>query len=351
MAARLRSRALQRGEALGTHASVKRNIIKLEQGEILYPRTRLWRELLCEDTGLSHIELFGNTAPERPDLDTFRLVSHKFVPTFVGAEYARDLANADSTHDCVTAHTACSTQQVHYPGADEAALYVYPFGVALFHIVETVEFPTVCALARWRETSYEDALSWAGKYLSRPGRAFASASYVFSVYVLAESIWSADALPTAMRLISMPEVMFGSDPTESNAEAVEAALLRDDFAHPDIVEYGVMGVSIGYASWSSISYYPLVAKRALSANELAEVEVLTQAVWCYCRELLDEVEAGRDPVVPDEYGWRYLRAMKSKALSPGAQESTQRLSMRRAVYETSHLGDQLSSAIECLRHT
>lgn len=344
MAARLRSSAAARNEPLGTHSSVKRHIIRIEKGQIPTPG-KLWRELISEDTGLNQIELFGNLTVEEPDLDAFTLISHKFVPTFIGADAVAQMAERCQMTPADD-DLACHHETVHYPGAETAKLYTYPFGVTLYHIVERVSFPTVAALARWREKSYNDALDWASKDLSDRGCSVDTAGYVLSAYCLTESIWSGDDLPTAMRLISMPEVIFGSS---GNAEAVEQSLLRQDFTHPDIVEYGVMGVSIGCASWSSVSYFPLMPEQALCPDALVTVELQTQAVWCYCREILDQVEAQRDPVVRDEYGWRYLRAIKSRAMSPGSQEPTQQFTMKRAVYNTSRVGEQLDAAIEFLR--
>ena len=132
-------------------------------------------------------------------------------------------------------------------------------------------------------------------------------------------------------------------------EAVEKSLLRDGFEHPEIVDYGVMGIAIGCASWSAVAYHALAPARALDEAAHVDVQLRTQAMWCYSRSILDQVEDGQDPAVPEGFGWRYLRAMRSKAVSPGAQESIQSLSMRRAIFATSHLDDQLASAIECLK--
>ncbi|MCA1702631.1 MAG: hypothetical protein LC808_04935, partial [Actinobacteria bacterium] len=64
-----------------------------------------------------------------------------------------------------------------------------------------------------------------------------------------------------------------------------------------------------------------------------------------------EFEQGRDPLVPDQWGWRYLRAVRSRLINPRPRESGQHRSMREAILETSVLVDQLDQAIEALRDT
>lgn len=119
--------------------------------------------------------------------------------------------------------------------------------------------------------------------------------------------------------------------------------------HPDIRSFGVAGTSSGYASWSGVLYHAQSASRALSEGELVNYELALQSAWAYCAHLNDQVEQGRDPHVPDEWGWRYLRAMRCRLANPRPQEPGQHRSMREAILETSGLISQLDQAIETLR--
>lgn len=350
VAARLCAAATRRQVQLPDPANVKRHYQRIETGKVGTP-TEPYLSLICETMGRSPLELFGRLDPDSSAAETFSIRSHKFVPTFIGADNVA-AAREHFAADAVDHDMACAGAEVDY-GDSSATLYLFPFGVALFHVIEDLAFESVAGVARWRRTSYEDALEWAGEALTRAVERPVEAGYVFSFYWIGNTMWSSDVLLSAMRLLSMPEVIFSDQgPLEaqlSNAEAVERSLLRDGFEHPEIVDYGIMGISIGCASWSAVAYHALAPARALDETTHVEVELRTQAVWCYCRAIHDQVEDGQDPDVPDGYGWRYLRAMRSKAISPGAQEPTQSLSMRRAIFATSHLDDQLTSAIECLR--
>jgi hypothetical protein len=80
-------------------------------------------------------------------------------------------------------------------------------------------------------------------------------------------------------------------------------------------------------------------------------ELLVQAIWCYTHEILRQVEAGQDPVVPVEYGWRFLRGVRSRLTAPRALETGQHNSMRDAVLLTSGLSRQLEAAMDALRES
>jgi hypothetical protein len=135
----------------------------------------------------------------------------------------------------------------------------------------------------------------------------------------------------------------------TRARLAEDALLAARWDHPDIRSFGVAGTSSGYASWSGVLYHAQSTSRALSEEELVNYELALQSAWAYCAHLNDQVEQGHDPLVPDEWGWRYLRAMRCRLANPRPQEPGQHRSMREAILETSGLLSQLDQAIETLR--
>lgn len=133
------------------------------------------------------------------------------------------------------------------------------------------------------------------------------------------------------------------------AALVERSLLQDGFDHPELVDFGMKGISLGYASWSGVVYHPVAPDRALREDELVTCELSVQAAWAYCDHLRQQVERGYDPVVPDKFGWRFLRGIRSRLATERSQETSQHRSMRDAVMETSGLGRHLLQAVEILR--
>jgi hypothetical protein len=111
----------------------------------------------------------------------------------------------------------------------------------------------------------------------------------------------------------------------------------------------VSGTSSGYASWSGVVYHAHALSRALAEDELVAYELALQSVWTYCAYLNDEIEQGRDPSAPEDWGWRYLRGARCRLAYPRPQESGQHRSMREAILETSGLTPQLGQAIDTLR--
>jgi hypothetical protein len=135
----------------------------------------------------------------------------------------------------------------------------------------------------------------------------------------------------------------------ARAELVEQSLLREGFDHAEVVEFGIKGIAKGFASWSGVVYFPVAESRALSEDELVRCELSVQAVWAYCDYIRNEVEQGLDPVVAGEYGWRFLRGVRSRLTTERPRESSQHRSMREAIIETSGLARHLSHAVETLR--
>lgn len=345
------------GLKLPGRQSVVKQIYRVERGLISAPDP-MYQALWCVAFRADPVELFGDLdAPVMRDgTSTYAVTSHKFVPVYLGDQASR-LADCLGAVEADGQWMPCRSVEVQHPGGP-AALYLFPFGVGLFHVAEHLELDSVAKLATWRRSSYADTRAWVDDLLATwtHGRA-APAPYVLSAYWLHRPAWTGAALDTALRLLSMPSFLLDRDEQGANqseqiaaAELVERALLRDGGCdRADLIEYGMRGVSIGYASWSGVAYYPLSPRRALTQDELVSCELAVQAMWCYSHTILQQVEAGQDPVVPDEYGWRFLRATLSRLTAPRPQETGQHCSMRDAILVSSGLPRQMTAAMDALR--
>jgi hypothetical protein len=287
--------------------------------------------------------------------DELALRSHQFIPVWVSPAASDQLVAAHEmareSDDWTLPHCAEAAAPT---GASCCHLYVWKHGIAILHVVDELVMPSLAALALWRQETYLERLSWAEQHL-RPHAPVARAAYVLSLYWLHSSSRSGHEHETAMRLLCMPRVLLerelrdGDSLSHARARLAEDALLAARWDHPDIRSFGVVGTSWGYASWSGVVYHASAAPRALSEDELVAYELAVQSTWAYCAHLNGEVEEGRDPVVPDEWGWRYLRAMHCRVANPRPQETGQHRSMREAVLETSGLAGHLDQAMQALR--
>jgi hypothetical protein len=279
------------------------------------------------------------------------LRSHQFIPAWIGAAMAHEVAAAHGMTPDDCPHPGV----VAAPSPDcTCELYVWPHGVAMFHLVDERSFPSLAALALWREQTYAERLSWATSRLQQvvPG---ARAAYVLSLYWLITSPWSEQDYETAMRIMCMPRVLLSREEHEdaggkhAEARLAEDALLAAGWDHAGVRPFGVSGTSSGYASWSGVVYHARAPSRALGEDELVAYELALQSVWTYCAHLNDEIERGHDPSAPEDWGWRYLRGARCRLANPRPQESGQHRSMREAILETSGLTRQLEHAIDTLR--
>jgi transcriptional regulator with XRE-family HTH domain len=280
--------------------------------------------------------------------------SHKFIAAYVGGESAERIGSRQAaTYPAQRQWLECGAVDVGH-SAGECKLYLWPFGVAIFHLVEDLAMSNISELALWRVRSYEENLAWATSYLRQAGSLEStSAGYVLGAYWIDDHAWAIGNLDTALRIMCTPRVLLQRDPGQvetqlRQAEGVERRLFGDGFEHDGIRSFGLSGVSIGYASWSGVVYHPRFPEQCLTEQDLVCCELATQAVWAYCEHINQQVEEGRDPVVSDEHGWRYLRGVRSRLTNPRPQETGQHRAMRDAIIETSGLLGHLDQAIDVL---
>ncbi|WP_329521091.1 hypothetical protein [Spirillospora sp. NBC_01491] len=287
--------------------------------------------------------------------DRLGLRSHKFIAAFIGEDAVKALIDqADPSPEPSSGWLDFHAIRIDHPSG-ACDLHLFPFGAAILHLSEELDLPNIANLAVWRYRSYAENLSWATARL----REFTSddtitASYVLSLYWLHSPIWVGRMLDTALRIICAPRVLVdreqaGSDECLPAAEQAERTLLAEGFEHGEMRPFGLAGVSLGYASWSGVAYHPLDDARCLDEDDLVSCELNMQAIWAYCEYINGQVEQRESPAVADGYGWRFLRAARSRLANPRPQETGQHRSMRDAVLETSGLLGHIDQAIEVLR--
>nr|WP_030076872.1 transcriptional regulator [Streptomyces baarnensis] len=281
--------------------------------------------------------------------------SHKFLPVFIGVERARRL-RAHMTPSAGTDWLESSAARVDHPEAQECSLYVFACGVAVFHLVQPHEPASLTELAVWRYRSYASDLPWARDkirdLLGEDHSGVLQPEYVLSLYWLTSSPWTGSTYDTVLRLLSTPSVLVdrgafgGPAPLDGS---VEASLLAIGFDHPEVVPFGVRGVSTGYAGWSGVAYASHSHERSLTIDELITCELTVQALWCFTHQVQQMIEDGQDPSMPEQYGWRFLRAAYSRLTTARAQETAQHVLMREAIMKTSGLAERLRAAQDALR--
>jgi hypothetical protein len=333
---------------------MEKQIYRLETGRTLRP-TPMYAKLYCLTFERTTCELFGDLEPEVPAGNTSVTRSHKFIPAFVGANVASALAATSAQWNHVDDQwTQCWRQAVEHP-TGSCQLYLWPFGVALFHLIEELTHDSIAHLAVWRRITYEQNMQWAHDQLKvLTGGNVAGQPYVLSLYWVDEPAWQGNDLHTALRILCIPRVLVPrrdnyDESCLASAALVERALFENGFDHPELVDFSMKGISLGYASWSGVVYHPVARDRALREDELVTCELSVQAAWAYCDHLRQQVEQGDDPIVPAEFGWKFLRGIRSRLTTERPQETSQHRSMRDAVVQTSGLDRHLAQAVEILR--
>jgi hypothetical protein len=345
----------ENGLAVPSLESLNKSVYRHETGQAEV-RDPLYIELYCRAYEATPHDLFGDLTSTTANGQTIGIRSHKFIPSYLGSDIVHRLIDQLQCISVNESWLECSKVAKEFSNA-ECHLYLWPFGIGLFHVVEELEFPNIAQLAVWRRHSYQENRAWAKEQFQIIAQtAQVSDPYVLSLYWLYDPIWSNNNLENAGRILSMPRVLLERSRTldaaaTAHAELVEKSLLQDGFTHPEIIPFGVKGISLAFASWAGVVYHPLAPRRALSEKELIDCELAVQSVWSYCDYIRSQIEEGKDPIVPEKFGWRFLRGMKSRLTHARPHESAQHRSMREAILATSGLPQQLSQAVETLRET
>ncbi|MFJ8017406.1 XRE family transcriptional regulator [Streptomyces sp. NPDC096339] len=287
------------------------------------------------------------------------VVSHKFLPSYVGERIA-PLYAVGAPAPSGPAGLERRTLPAGHRLAQSSAVHAYGCGVAVVHLEEHHRVESLTDLAVWRYRTYLQERAWAGKQITQLMKLHAAGAptyevpapqYVLSVYELRENSWTGAGLDTALQLLATPSVLVNRQDPEnvvSLGPDVEAAKFREGWSHAEAVPFGG-GVSPGVAGWSGVSYHPQPDERALTTSQIVALELDVQALWALSSHILHTVEDGHDPVMPPEYGWRFLRSAYYRLTTARPTETAQHRVMREAILTTSELPDRLRAAQDALR--
>ncbi|WFE41501.1 helix-turn-helix transcriptional regulator [Micromonospora sp. WMMD998] len=298
----------------------------------------------------------GSSAPASAAAAGYRVQSHKFIPAYIGASAANNVTGLPQVKRRPHEWLKVSATKVAHPNG-QCTVHVFACGVLVFHLEQELTPSNLAELAAWRYASYEKDLPWAAHQVERllsnqPDSRSAVPEYVMSTYVLHEPGCRPEDLDNAVRLLSLPSVLVDRHARprpQPVPEQVERGLLAEGFDQLPAEPFGIPGVSVGFAAWSGLAYHALSPERALTADELLSLEIDVQMLWAYCRHIQQAVEEGRDPVMPQRFGWRFLRAAHSRLTTARAQETAQHCLMRQAAVTTSGLPERLAQAQAALR--
>ncbi|MEV6048408.1 XRE family transcriptional regulator [Streptomyces xanthochromogenes] len=307
-----------------------------------------------------HGTAVATASAEPPQPAPCTVVSHKFLPTYVGEQIA-SLYAVGAPAPSGPGGLERRTLPVGHRSAKSSAVHVYECGVTVVHLEEHHRIESLTDLAVWRYRTYLHEPGWAGKQITQlvklhaaegaPAHEVPVPQYVLSVYELRENSWTGAGLDTALQLLATPSVLVNRQDPEnvvSLGPDIEAAKFREGWMHPEALSFGG-NVSQGVAGWSGVSYHPQPDERALTTSQIVALELDVQALWALSSHVLHTVEDGHDPVMPPEYGWRFLRSAYTRLTTARPTETAQHRVMREAILTTSELPDRLRAAQDALR--
>ncbi len=288
------------------------------------------------------------------------VISHKFLPVYLG-EQVGPLYAVGTPRPPGPGRLEKRSLPGGHRTAQASTVHVYACGVAVVHLEEHRQVNSLTELAVWRYRTYLKDPAWASQRMSHllrqhspdggPAEPAPAPQYVLSAYELRDHSWTGAGLDTALQLLTTPSVLVNRQDPENVVPlgaGVEEVKFRDGWAHPEALAFGG-GVSRGVAGWSGVAYHPQPDERALTMSQIVALELDAQALWAVSSHILHMIEDGQDPVMPAEYGWRFLRSTYVRLTTARPTETAQHRVMREAILATSELPDRLRAAQDALR--
>lgn len=163
------------------------------------------------------------------------VVAHQFVPVYLGTEVevlAQALGSTERRVGWAKTHHAELTLDDQTTGD----LYLFSWGVAVFHRRTPLRPESVAELAVRRRDTHRDIRRRLAQHLAGLlDREELLARYVLTAFWLAEPAWAGRDLHTAMRLLTSPRALLGSDDAGlHHAEQIEKRLFNEGFAPDDL---------------------------------------------------------------------------------------------------------------------
>lgn len=306
----------------------------------------------------SHSPNVSAFVAKQPQADFFQVESHKFVPMLFSPHCFDEFTDGIEKESQWAKYRELTTEAGRF--------CLLPFGVGVWHLVETVNFSSLTDLAIWRRRTYRNIKTgqhlisiYADELFSSHPRnqlllwkdMFGKPGYVLSLFVLKVPLWeTAEEIDTALRLLACPTSLQSeeiADVAREEAIEMENRFLQSGFPNQDTEKFGLFGTDIGYASWAGVSYYQTDSNRFSLETQLVEFEIAVQATWWFCSCIREKclanggiTKAELAPAV------RFLVKQFGKIKSIGATEPIAQRTMHEAVLKTSRLEELVEATIE-----
>lgn len=310
-----------------------------------------------------NVSFYDNAEPVAPkedplgSRDRIMIESHKFVPVYLGRNSFDSLEGPEIENEWGS-YKSIET--------DVGRVCIFPFGIGVWHLVDTVEFESLTALAQWRRKTYEDIKLGKHAVTGKTQDLLSSInaddndylhkrvgdiSYVLSLLVLVEQCWqTSDEKVNVLKLLSCPTPLsFHANQTRSKMETMrlEKQIITEGFGNPDIKEFGMPGIDLGFASWPGVSYHCSSPDETGLLGNIVEFEVAVQATW-WLSSIFNQECLANSPNETNqvEAPVRDLVKQFGRLKAIDAVESIAKRTMREAILETSRIEDLVQSTLD-----
>lgn len=288
----------------------------------------------------------------------FQVESHKFVPIYLG-------------ETCIEKSDQIIEKESQWANYKEiktnfGRLCILPFGIGVWHLMESVSFSTLTDFSIWRRKTYQNikqerhALSEKTlELLEKTGSQnddllrhnIGKPGYVLSVLTLKTPIWENEPeMTTALKLLSCPTHLLPDEVSDNEREKViefENRFLQNGLFNQDFKEFGLAGNEQGFASWAGVSYYQLLTKQSALLDNIIEFELAVQATWWFShciKEICLSIESTEKQKLQNKIQLLIKQFRKLKNIGPN--ESTSQRIMHEAILSTSRLEELVEDTLE-----
>lgn len=290
----------------------------------------------------------------------YRIRSHIFVPVYLGPDLVREI----KSHLRVSKWISYKEFPI-----EDGRLCVLPNGIGVWDLVSTDSFATLSDMATWRKIRYEEIFS--GKYkitrilkqligkgawsqFSIFASVFGKLGYAYSVAIV-ESPQYKELVQArnALQILSCPKPLErtrNDEDTDKGLINLENRFLESGLDSDDMVQFGLAGADIGFASWEGLAYYSRLTNSLTAEDDIIEYQIAVHSLWWMSKCLADIWRA--HPVKAMEQLINYLPEIKRQYLnlrSIDPKESISQRTMTEAVLKMNRLHEIIQETLELYR--
>jgi DNA-binding winged helix-turn-helix (wHTH) protein len=290
----------------------------------------------------------------------YSLAAHIFIPVYLGPDVIRKVKGPASSSKWV------SYKEFKIEGG---RLCLMPSGIAVWHLSSEENLATLTEVAIWRKKTYESIFNgkhrinrylkeligkreWSENTLFKS--VFGKLGYAYTAIMVHSPQWKDLSKSRAvLELLACLKVIEPTVDTEferGRVLSLERQFLDNGLKSADMLEFGLAGEDLGFASWEGLAYYNHSRNTKASIENIIEFQIAVHSLWWLSKCLSDVWLA--DPAKAAQKVRSFIADLKRQCMiirNIEAKETVSQRTMSEAVLTMNRVNEIFQETVELYR--